>query len=62
MRRNIMERKESNSGMLDLIIQPAFTVRDGVVDTRNDAAKAFFYAAVNIAVSRTQGAAFLIAL
>lgn len=37
-----MERKESNAGMLDFIIQPAFTVRDGVIDTVNDAAKAYF--------------------
>lgn len=37
-----MERKESIAGMLDMIIQPAFTVRDGVVDWINDAAKAYF--------------------
>lgn len=37
-----MERKESNSGMLDMMIQPAFTVRDGMIDAINDAAKAYF--------------------
>ena len=37
-----MERKESNSGMLDLILQPAFTVQDGVIAAVNDAAKAYF--------------------
>lgn len=37
-----MERKESNSGILDLMIQPAFTVKDGVVDQVNEAAKQYF--------------------
>lgn len=37
-----MEQKESNSGMLDLIVQPAFAVRNGVIATLNDAAKAYF--------------------
>ncbi len=36
-----MERKESNIGMLDLIVQPAFAVRNGVIATVNDAAKAY---------------------
>jgi signal transduction histidine kinase len=37
-----MERKESNFGMLDMVIQPAFAVRNGVVMHANDAAKAYF--------------------
>lgn len=37
-----MERKESNSGMLDLMIQPAFIVRDGVVVQANAAAEQYF--------------------
>lgn len=37
-----MERKESNSGILDLMIQPAFTVKDGVVDRVNEAAQQYF--------------------
>lgn len=37
-----MERKESNSGILDLMIQPAFTVKDGVIDQVNEAAKQYF--------------------
>lgn len=37
-----MEQKESTSGMLDLMIQPAFTVRDGVIDKVNEAAQKYF--------------------
>jgi signal transduction histidine kinase len=37
-----MEQKESTSGMLDLMIQPAFTVRNGVIDQVNDGAKKYF--------------------
>ncbi len=37
-----MERKESNSGILDLMIQPAFTVKDGVIDRVNEAAQQYF--------------------
>lgn len=37
-----MERKEPNSGMLDLMIQPAFTVKDGVIDRVNEAARQYF--------------------
>lgn len=39
-----MERKESNSGMLDLIIQPAFIVKDSVVAQVNPAAEKYFIA------------------
>lgn len=34
-----MEQKESTSGMLDFMIQPAFTVRDGVIESVNAAAQ-----------------------
>lgn len=37
-----MERKESNSGILDLMIQPAFTVKDGIIDRVNEAAQQYF--------------------
>lgn len=37
-----MEQKEANSGMLDLMIQPAFTVKNGIVDQVNEAARAYF--------------------
>lgn len=37
-----MEQKESNSGILDLMIQPAFTVKDGVVERINEAAQQYF--------------------
>lgn len=37
-----MEHKESNSGILDLMIQPAFTVKAGVVDRINEAAQQYF--------------------
>ena len=37
-----MERKESNSGILDLMIQPAFTVKDGIIDQVNEAAQQYF--------------------
>lgn len=37
-----MEQKESTSGMLDLMIQPAFTVKDGIVDKVNEAARKYF--------------------
>ena len=37
-----MERKESNGTMLDMMIQPAFTVRDGAIAEVNDGAKAYF--------------------
>lgn len=37
-----MEQKESNSGILDLMIQPAFTVKDGVIDKVNESAKKYF--------------------
>ena len=30
-----MERKESNPGMLDLMIQPAFTVENGIIEKVN---------------------------
>ena len=36
-----MEQKESTSGMLDLMIQPAFTVKDGIIERVNDAAKKY---------------------
>ena len=36
-----MEHKESTSGMLDLMIQPAFTVQDGVIVKVNIGAKAY---------------------
>ena len=36
-----MEQKESTSGMLDLMIQPAFTVKDGIIDKVNDAARKY---------------------
>ena len=36
-----MEQKESTSGMLDLMIQPAFTVKDSVIDQINAAAKGY---------------------
>ncbi len=36
-----MERKESTAGILDLIIQPAFTVKDGVICAVNAAAQAY---------------------
>lgn len=36
-----MEHKESTSGMLDLMIQPAFTVKDGKLDQLNDGAKKY---------------------
>ncbi len=37
-----MERKESNSGILDLMIQPAFIVKDGVINRVNEAARQYF--------------------
>ena len=37
-----MEHKKSNSGILDLMIQPAFTVKAGVVDRINEAAQQYF--------------------
>ena len=37
-----MERMESHSGMLDLMVQPAFIVKDGVVAQVNEAAKKYF--------------------
>lgn len=37
-----MERKESNSGMLELMLQPAFVVKDGAVVQVNAAAEKFF--------------------
>ena len=36
-----MERKESTSGILNLMIQPAFTVKDGVIDLINEAAQKY---------------------
>lgn len=36
-----MERKELNSGMLELMIQPAFTVKNGVVEQVNQAARGY---------------------
>ncbi|MBE6958730.1 MAG: HAMP domain-containing histidine kinase [Ruminococcaceae bacterium] len=39
-----MERKESNSGMLDLMVQPAFIVREGIVTQANPAAEKYFIA------------------
>ena len=36
-----MEQKESNSGILDFMIQPAFTVKNGVVDRINQAAQQY---------------------
>ena len=37
-----MEQKESNPGMLDLMIQPAFTVENGVIEKVNEAGKKYF--------------------
>lgn len=37
-----MEQKESRMGMLDLMIQPAFTVKDGLIDQTNEAARKYF--------------------
>ena len=37
-----MEYKESTSGMLDAMVQPAFTVRNGVIYEINAGAKAYF--------------------
>ena len=37
-----MEQKESRVGMLDLMIQPAFTVKDGVIHQTNAAAGKYF--------------------
>ena len=37
-----MERKESDPGMLDLMIQPAFSVENGVVVKVNEAGKKYF--------------------
>ncbi|MBE6948169.1 MAG: HAMP domain-containing histidine kinase [Ruminococcaceae bacterium] len=34
-----MERKESNTGILNLLVQPAFTVQDGVIVQLNEAAQ-----------------------
>ena len=39
-----MERKESTSGMLELMLQPAFIVKDGVVVQANSAAEKYFIA------------------
>lgn len=36
-----MERMESTSGMLNLMIQPAFTVKDGRIDLVNEAARGY---------------------
>lgn len=36
-----MEQKKSTSGMLDLMIQPAFTVKEGVIEQVNDGAKKY---------------------
>lgn len=36
-----MEQMESTSGILNLMIQPAFTVKDGVVDLVNEAARKY---------------------
>lgn len=40
-----MTRKESNPGMLDLMIQPAFSVENGVIEKVNEAAKKCFFEA-----------------
>ena len=37
-----MERKESDPGMLDLMIQPAFSVENGVIEKVNEAGKKYF--------------------
>ena len=37
-----MEQKESTSQILDLMIQPAFAVKDGVIDCVNEAARKYF--------------------
>lgn len=37
-----MERKESNPGMLDLMIQPAFTVENGIIEKVNEAGSKYF--------------------
>ena len=37
-----MEQKESQVGMLDLMIQPAFTVKDGMIDKVNESAEKYF--------------------
>ncbi len=37
-----MEQKGSTSGFLDLMIQPAFTAKDGVIDLVNESAKQYF--------------------
>lgn len=37
-----MERKESNPGMLDLMIQPAFAVENGIIEKVNEAGKKYF--------------------
>lgn len=37
-----MERKESNSGMLDLMLQPSFIVKSGAVVQVNEAAQKYF--------------------
>lgn len=37
-----MEPMESTSGILNLMIQPAFTVKDGIIDVVNEAASKYF--------------------
>ena len=37
-----MEQKESNPGMLDLMIQPAFTVKNGIIEKVNEAGRKYF--------------------
>ena len=42
MRRTIMERKESNSELLEMLTQPTFIVKSGVVELSNSAAEKYF--------------------
>lgn len=37
-----MERMESTSGILNIMIQPAFIVKDGIIDQVNEAARGYF--------------------
>ena len=37
-----MEENKETLGMLDLMIQPAFTVKDGKIDQLNDGARKYY--------------------
>ena len=37
-----MEQMESNTGMLELMIQPAFAVKDGIIVQVNEGARQYF--------------------